>query len=228
MMRWCLPPIAKGVYSDYLLVLQQGIYNEVYENKSMEKISAEGDKLASISKLSKSQRTLYFSIGSTLVFFLYTILFLNPVSSCFRLEDSSNSLGLTFSYTSEMVQNFFELRSQDQLHCYSQFLQIWDVIFAVIYTLMYCFWILYFLDNRRIFLIVPLLAMIADWSENYAELLMINSHLNSNLISETLVSVGSGINSFKWILLTLTYLIILIGIMITLKSVITKPKQFHE
>ena len=195
----------------------------------MGKVSPEIDTdLNTTSKHSKSQTTLYFAIGSTLTFILYTILVLNPVGSCFRLDGSANSLGLSFSYTLGMVQQFFELRSQDQLHCYREFLQIWDVIFAVIYTSMHCFGILYFLENRRIFLIIPILAMIADWAENYAEILMINSYTNSNSISETLVSIGSGINSFKLILTSLTYLIIIAGISIKLKSYITKPKQFDN
>jgi hypothetical protein len=66
--------------------------------------------------------------------------------------------------------------------------------------------------------------MIADWSENYFELIMLKTYLNSGQISETLVSIGSGINSFKLILSSITYLIILIGIIIKLKTVLTKPK----
>lgn len=174
---------------------------------------------------SKSKTTLYFCIGSTLAFILYTILVLTPTGSCFRLDGSSNSLGLTFSYTSVMVQNFFELRSQDQLDCYKEFLQIWDVVFAVIYTLMYCSWIMYLFDNKRIFLVAPILAMIADWSENFAEILMINSYLESEPISGTLVSVGSGINSIKFIFMSLTGLIILTGIKLKLKLYFRKNKQ---
>ena len=37
-------------------------------------------------------------------------------------------------------------------------------------------------------------------------------------INETIVSLGSGINSFKWILSSLTYLIILVGIVIAIKK----------
>ena len=173
---------------------------------------------------SKNQRTLYFAIGFTLAFFLYITFILGHVSSCFTLDVGANSLGLSFSYTKDMVQNFFESRTQEQLLCYSQFLQIWDAIFAFIYTLMYASWIMYFFKNKRLFLIIPILGMIADWSENYVELLMLETYLNSSLISEILVSLGSGINSFKWVLSSLTYLIILIGIIITLKTFLTKPK----
>ena len=54
-------------------------------------------------------------------------------------------------------------------------------------------------------MIIPILGMIADWAENYVELLMLEIYLNSIPISEILVSLGSGINSFKWVLSSLTY-----------------------
>ena len=73
-------------------------------------------------------------------------------------------------------------------------------------------------------MITPILAMITDWSENYVELLMLETYLNSNAISETLVSLGSGINTFKWSVSIITYLIIFIGIMNALKTFLIKPK----
>ncbi|MBT4920918.1 MAG: hypothetical protein HON10_05955, partial [Euryarchaeota archaeon] len=168
----------------------------------MEGLSHEADSgTIPIEENSGNRRTLYLAIGSTLAFSLYSVLILDPVGKCFRLEDSSNSLGLTFSYTLQMVQDFFELRSQDQLGCYKKFLQIWDVIFAIIYASMYCFWIMYFFHERQIITVVPLLAMVADWAENFIEIMMINSYLDSNTISQKLVSVGSGINMFKWVFL---------------------------
>ena len=192
----------------------------------MEGLSHEADSgTIPIEKNSGNRRTLYLAIGSTLAFLLYSVLILDPVGKCFRLEDSSNSLGLTFSYTLQMVQDFFELRSQDQLGCYKKFLQIWDVIFAIIYASMYCFWIMYFFHERRIIMVVPLLAMVADWAENFIEIMMINSYLDSNTISQKLVSVGSGINMFKWIFLSLTYLILLVGIAKKIKSALVKSKK---
>ena len=159
-----------------------------------------------------SRRTLYMALGSTLAFVMYSVFVLDPTGKCFRVEEGSNSLGLTLSYSLQMVQEFFDSRSSNQLDCYKEFLQIWDVIFAVIYTSMYCFWILYLFNGRRILLIIPILGMIADWAENITEILMINNYLDSDSISETVVSIGSGLNMFKWIMLMLTYLIILLGI----------------
>ncbi len=175
-------------------------------------------------KYFKNNRTLYLAIGFTLVFFLFLTYILAPFSSCFKLDSGANSLGISFSYTLEMVQNFFESRTEEQLLCYGEFLQIWDAIFAFVYTLMYVSWIVYFFNNKRLFLIFPILCMIADWAENYVESFMLEIYLNSSPISETLVSIGSGINSFKWMLSSITYLIILLGIISKLKTFLTKPK----
>ena len=172
----------------------------------------------------KNNRILYLAISFTIVFFLYITYILAPFSNCFKLETGANSLGVSFSYSIELVKNFFESRNKEQLLCYSVFLQIWDVIFAFVYTLMYTSWIIYFFQNKRLFLIAPILCMISDWAENYLELLMLETYLNSSSISELLVSIGSGINSFKWILSSITFLIILVGIIIKLKNFLTKPK----
>ena len=180
--------------------------------------------MTTITQDSKSKRTLYFAIGFTVAFMLYITFALNPAGSCFKVEAGPNSLGLSFSYTKDMVQSFFESRSQEQLICYSQFLQIWDAVFAIIYTLMYASWIMYFFNKKRLLILIPVLGMISDWSENYVELLMIKTYLNSGAISEIFVSLGSGINSFKWILSSLTYLIILVGIIIAIRNFLTKPK----
>ena len=175
-----------------------------------------------------TRRILYMALGSTLAFMLYSLLVLAPAGKCFKVDEGSNSLGLTFSYTLGMVQEFFESRSTSQLDCYSEFLLIWDVIFAIIYTSMYSFWILYLFQNRRILLVVPLLSMVADWAENITEILMINSYLDSNSISETLVSVGSGLNMIKWTMSTLTYLILFAGIAIKIKSVMSTSKNQED
>ena len=172
----------------------------------------------------KNKSILYFALGSTIAFILYISLVLNPASSCFRVDSGSNSLGLSFSYTLDMVLDFFAARNQEQLLCYSQFLKVWDIIFAIIYTLMYGSWILYLL-NKKIFLIVPTLGMIADWSENFSELLMIESYVASGSISQLLISIGSGINSFKWIMSSLTYLIVIIGIIVAIKTLMTRNKS---
>jgi hypothetical protein len=94
---------------------------------------------------------------------------------------------------------------------------MWDPILSLVSTVMFGSWIVCLFKNKRLFLIAPtILSMIADWSENYIELLMIEAYLNSSAISQTLVSLGSKINSFKFVMIGLTYLIILTGMIIAL------------
>ena len=84
---------------------------------------------------------------------------------------------------------------------------------------------MYFFKNKRLLLLAPtVLGILADWSENFVELLMLETYLNSGIISETLVSLGSGLNLFKLTTIGLTYLIILTGIVIAIKNFITRPK----
>ena len=160
----------------------------------------------------KDRKILYLAFGSTLVFIIYSVVFLEPAGKCFRLDEGSNSLGLSFSYTLEMVQNFFDLRNQEQLDCYSEFLRIWDILFAIIYTTMYSSWMMVFIEKKRKLLAFPLLAMIADWSENLVEVMMINKYTQGEVISETTVMIGSNLNSLKWILQSITFAILLVGI----------------
>jgi hypothetical protein len=70
--------------------------------------------------------------------------------------------------------------------------------------------------------------MIADWAENYVELLMLEFYLNSNPIPEMLVSLWSGIKSFKWSLSVLTYLLILLGIVMALIRLLRKSKRYKK
>lgn len=66
--------------------------------------------------------------------------------------------------------------------------------------------------------------MLADWAENYVELNLLELYLNSGKLTENLVAIGSGINSLKWIASSGTFLIILIGIILKIKSALSKPK----
>ncbi len=159
-----------------------------------------------------NNKMLSLALTSTSMFILYIMLVLSRVSGCFNLEVGSNSLGLSFSYTIEMVQRFFDSRNKEQLLCYSKFLKIWDIIFAFIYTTMYTSWIALLFKNKHVYLIIPILVMICDWSENYLEILMLESYLQSSIIPQNFVSLGSGTNSLKWTLSTLSYLIILFGV----------------
>ena len=174
----------------------------------------------------KGNRILYLAIGSTIVMVLYANFILGHYSNCFSIIGTTNSLGLSFGYNLTSVQHFFEIRSIEQLNCYGQFIRVWDTIFPILYTLMYSLWFDYLFKKWRLLLIVPLLHMFSDWIENYLELLMLDKFMNSNILSESLVTFGSGVTILKWSLSILTYLIILFGIARKLKHYITKPKKY--
>ena len=171
----------------------------------------------------KKYKYLYFSLGTTLLMVSYLRFFLSDFSKCFSVEIGINSLGLTFYYTVEIVKGFFESRTLEQLICYREFLQIWDPIFAIIYTLMYSSLIIYFFKNKYYFLVVPILVMITDWAENYIELMMLENFINLDILSPTLVLFGSGINALKWLLFSVIYLLIIVGIVKAIKIYYAKP-----
>ena len=171
----------------------------------------------------KKYKYLYFSLGTTLLMVFYLRFFLSDFSKCFSVEIGINSLGLTFYYTVEIVKGFFESRTLEQLICYREFLQIWDPIFAIVYTLMYSSWIICFFKNKYYFLVVPILVMITDWAENYIELMMLENFINLDILSPTLVSFGSGINALRWLLFSVIYLLIIIGIVKAIKIYYAKP-----
>ena len=180
--------------------------------------------MTTATQVPSNKNILYFAIGFTLVFIFYISFILMPQSSCFRIDIGTNSLGLSI-YNMVMVQGFFQARGQAQLLCYSQFLKLWDIIFAVVSAAMFGSWIVYIFKNKRLLLLAPtVLGMLADWSENFVELLMLKTYLNSGVISETLVSLGSGLNLFKLTMGGLTYLIILTGIIIAIKNLLQRRR----
>lgn len=186
-------------------------------------ILAHIQKMSRIVNQLKKNRTLYLAIGSTIAMFLYAQLILGHFSSCFSISGASNSLGLSFGYDIKKVQHFFEIRTNEQLNCYGHFIGVWDTIFSVIYTLMYSLWFVYLFKKWHLLLIIPFLHMCSDWVENYVELLMIDAYMPPSTLSESLVSLGSGITILKWSLSILTYSIIIYGIITKFKH--SKPHK---
>jgi hypothetical protein len=51
---------------------------------------------------------------------------------------------------------------------------------------------------------------------------MLEMYLKADFISESVIIIGSGINSAKWIFFYLTYLLILMGIVLKIKNYFKK------
>jgi hypothetical protein len=171
-----------------------------------------------------TNRTLSVAILSTLIMVLYAQFILGHFSNCFSIDEEANSLGLSFGYSTAEVYAFFDVRTEGQLLCYTNFLRVWDSIFPLLYTTMYLCWTIY-LFKRWLFLsIIPVMHMITDWLENYYEISMVNEYLRVGEISDQLVSTSSIITMTKWGLSVLTYTILVSGIIYKLKLYITTPK----
>lgn len=169
-------------------------------------------------------RTLLLPILTTALMVLYAQFILGHFSSCFAIDGSINSLGLYFGYSTEEVLAFFESRSEQQLICYTNFLKIWDMLFPIVYTVMYISWIIYLLKKWYYLSTIPIIHMIADWLENFLEIALVNEYLETGEISNQLVSVSSGLTTAKWTLSILIYGVILYAIIYKLKNYIT----FHK
>ena len=178
-----------------------------------------------LNKVASAKKTLYVAILSTLIMVLYAQFILGHFSTCFSIDDASNSLGLYFGYSTSEVFAFFDARTDEQLLCYANFLKVWDSLFPILYTVMYICWIIYLFKNWVYLSIIPFMHMITDWLENYYEISMVNEYLGVGEISNHLVSTGSFLTTTKWILSILTYIIILYGIIYKLNVYITKPKR---
>lgn len=172
-----------------------------------------------------AQKHLFVALFFTVIMVLYAQFVLGYFSECFRMDDGPNSLGLTFSYNQSDVLSFFSVRTSDQLICYGHFLRVWDTIFPVFYTLMYCFWFRYFFKMKPILLLFPIAHMCLDWAENYTELLMMDEFFSTAEISTTTVNIGSMLTSFKWVFSGITYLIILYGIFLKVRGAIVISRK---
>jgi len=177
-----------------------------------------------LKKVVSTNKTLYVATLSTLIMILYAQFVLGHFSTCFSIDGALNSLGLSFGYSSAEVFAFLDIRTEEQLLCYANFLKVWDSLFPILYTIMYIYWIIYLFKNWHYISILPLMHMISDWLENYYEISIVNEYLRFGEISNQLVSTGSILTTIKWILSILTYIIILYGIIKNLKAYIAKPK----
>lgn len=171
-----------------------------------------------------TNKTLYVAILATLIMVLYAQFILGHFSSCFSVDEVSNSLGLSFGYSKTEVYAFFDVRTELQLLCYANFLKVWDSLFPILYTTMYVCWIMYLFKRWLVLSIIPVMHMLTDWLENYYEISMVNEYLRVGEISDQLVSTSSILTITKWILSILTYTILVSGIIYKLKLFIKAPK----
>ena len=165
-----------------------------------------------------------FAILTTLAFFAYAGAVYAPQGKCFAVDEGIKSLGLLFSYGPEEVQSFLSARSKDQIQCYLQFLMFHDVIFALGYGLMYGAWCHVLMGARR-WMGWGLVGFVVlfDVAENFTEISLIQLDSSQADRLQSLIQVGSLLNSAKWISTGLVFTTLLVGTFQKLKTQKRQP-----
>ena len=177
-----------------------------------------------IKEETSKKKRLFVAILLTLAMVLYAQFILGHFSTCFFVEGGPNSLGLLVGYSVTDVFNFLEIRTEEQLRCYVDFLKIWDTLFPMLYTAMHVSWLMFLFRKWFYPAFIPFLHMVADWGENYIEISFVHHYLDMGRLPEAFVSAGSFITITKWVLSLLTYVIIIYGIINKLRDYRTTPK----
>lgn len=160
----------------------------------------------------------------TLIIILYGQFVLGHFSDCFYLEEGPNALGLTLGYGLEEVMSFIDLRTNLQLLCYIDFISVWDNIFPIIYGAAHILFFMYFFERWGYVIAIPILHMAADWIENWAEIGMIESYLDTTLIADELITLGSTMTIIKWSLSMITYGLIIYALIRATRGVWMKTQ----
>lgn len=153
----------------------------------------------------------------TIVTFGFIYFVLIDAAKCFEIADTSvKSLGTSFGYSYEMVRDFFAARTTKEIECYKELNLIWDNIFAVLYGLMYIFWVSLalkpFAYKTKFLNLLPALQVILDWLENFSLIKIANTYLSENQILASDVSLASLFTMIKWICFALIYVLLIGGI----------------
>lgn len=167
--------------------------------------------------------SLIISIVSILVVFGFIYLILVPQSNLYKVENAEIvSLGTSFGFNKEMVMSFFQGRTTEMLHAYSDLLWIWDNIFAILYGLMNILLIsnLFkpFKTRFELMNIFPALQSVLDWIENINLGIATKSYIESGEISNLNASMASIANVAKWSCSGIVYILLAVGIILRIVS----------
>ena len=155
----------------------------------------------------------------TTVFASYLILVMMGQAEEFEVIDSNiKSLGTSFGFEEADIRAFLSERSDEMIDAYIQFNQVWDMLFGLIYGVMYVVWVSVLfkpLSNKvgRLNLL-PFVQVLFDWLENYELALLSNQYLIDGMISSSNAKLASIFSITKWACSGLTYTLIFIGIVL--------------
>jgi hypothetical protein len=125
-------------------------------------------------------------------------------------------LDLHFSYTPEQVYTWLGDYGEEGRQFYALFEMTGDVIYPIIYTLLFCCLIGYtwkkFIEEKEKFatlVLVPLPTLLFDYLENVCIVVLLKTYPAPQ---DTWVMIGSLFTSLKWISLIITLIVFLIGV----------------
>ena len=170
------------------------------------------------------------AILATVIFIGYLLLVMMDKGAGFEVADSNiRSLGTSFGFDQVDVIAFLSIRSDEMVTAYITFNQVWDVLFGVIYGLMYVVWVSVLFkpicDKVGRLNLVPVLQVIFDWLENYELVLLAHQYLSDGMISASNVNLASVFSMLKWACSGLTYTLILIGIILMIMRAVANKNQ---
>ena len=187
--------------------------------------------LKGISQFFYQNSNLVTGVSLTIIFIGYLVLVMMGKGAAFEVADSNmRSLGTSFGFDQADIHAFLSARSKEMITAYITFNQVWDVLFGVIYGLMYVVWVSVLLKplSHKVggLNLVPFLQVLFDWLENYQLALLANQYLNDGMISPANAKLASVFSMFKWACASLTYILILIGIILMIRRAV-KRKNYQ-
>ena len=187
--------------------------------------------LQGISQFFYRNSNLATGVSLTIIFIGYLGLVMMNKGAAFEVADSNmRSLGTSFGFDQADIHAFLSARSKEMITAYITFNQVWDVLFGVIYGLMYVVWVSVLLKplSHKVggLNLVPFLQVLFDWLENYQLALLANQFLNDGMISPANAKLSSVFSMFKWACSSLTYTLILIGIILMIRRAV-KRKNYQ-
>lgn len=186
--------------------------------------------LKGISQFFYQNSNLVTGVSLTIIFIGYLVLVMMGKGAAFELADSNmRSLGTSFGFDQADIHAFLSARSKEMITAYITFNQVWDVLFGVIYGLMYVVWVSVLLKplSHKVggLNLVPFLQVLFDWLENYQLALLANQYLNDGMISPADAQLASVFSMFKWACASLTYTLILIGIILMIRRAVKRKNH---
>ena len=167
---------------------------------------------------------------ATSVFAGYLLFFLTGKGKAFEVANSSiKSLGTSFGFGQVEILAFLAERSDQMIHAYIDFNQVWDTLFALIYGVMYVVWvsILFkpYSTKVGVLNLLPFGQVLFDWLENFSLAALSKQYLAEGTISSSTALFASTASSIKWVFSLLVYGVILLGAVMRIVGALKKRSQ---